>query len=305
MAFLLSLFISRSRLVLADYVMMAVPALLLVLFLFFQAKNIWVLLVFAPNIFFAAVGLLFAALLYAAQTKKNLPKLLGSLSIILLLGFLSAYLALRTPGYATHQFGITLVVLIILCGLLASRDHQAVGTSIFIATLGVVFSAYPVYFAYSIYWRSINYKELVLNKLIVFMRQQPAHRSIYVFSLRGNYGSPLFIYTGSTLVQRFDCMWPVAGFVKQALQGKVLSPQQLQDKNLFLNLIADDLRRHKPDLIFVDRVDAKLVRWDPHFDYPTYFSQNEHFRAEWKAYHWMADLKMYPDGNLSVYQRRA
>jgi hypothetical protein len=137
------------------------------------------------------------------------------------------------------------------------------------------------------------------------MRGQPLHQSISVFSLRGNYGSPLFQYTGSSLVQRWDCLWPVLGFLKQEAEKAGLSLQNVQDSSFFRESIADDLHRQKPSLVFIDQKDSELDKWGKHFDYLRYFSQNERFRQEWKSYHYLTTLKGYPFYIFKVYERSA
>lgn len=235
---------------------------------------------------------------------------MSALALIMALFLISGLGSIwASPDFARVAFFVFLGILftILLNALQIKKSplkiFWALGSNLFIALLGSLLFAYPAFFSYDIYWQSLDYKEYVLDKLILFMREHPEQHSLYVFSLRVNYSSPLFYYTGTTLAQRFDCFWPVEGFVKQAAQGQGLSLQKAQDQRLFINWVAEDLKRNKPGLVFVDTVATKLLRWDPSFTFLSYLSQNESFREVWKDYHFIGGLEAPYRYRFDVYER--
>ncbi len=267
-----------------------------------QLGDSWAFLIYSPATFFSFLGLLFCLLFINLEKATTLWQLAGKVLVVLAPSYLCFYLALRTPFFASHFFLITLAVALSLAGLLATKKTKSPGKGMLLALIGVVLFFYPVYFSYSIFWRSVLYKERVLNGLLSFMKTQPPHSAIYVLSLAGNYSSPLFEYSESHLVQRFDCLWPTLGFLKSDVKG-ISGSHYAADKQFYMNMIADDLYLQKPDLVFVDERDSKLQRVDPHFDYLVFFKGNEKFREVWKSYRYLTEVEAHPYYKLAVFRR--
>lgn len=279
--------------------------LLMIVFLLYQAKTLWTLLLFSPLTIFSFFGIFFTVLWKCFQTDKSFLKITCLVCLILLWGYGCFYVARGAPYFSSHVFLITVFILITSFGLFSQGKNKALVHHILLATLGTLLFIYPVFFSYGIYWRSVGYKNQILYQLVKFIKMQLPYQSIYVFSLAGNYSSPLFEYANRRLAQRFDCLWPTLGFIKQAaIHAETLSPQYFRDKNFFLNLIADDFYLRKPNIVLIDRRDQKLQTYDPHFDYVAFFSENEKFRQVWKAYHYLTQLEAFPYYKLDVYTNR-
>lgn len=298
LALLFSVLAQRAQFSWFDYLAATIVGMLGAAFLFYQVKIIWLALIFSTAGYFCFFAVLFTFLLAAAPQRTNLLTIVSSVFFILLTGFIGYYLAQRT-SWSSYQVLITTFILLALFGLVAPRTRGGAGANILIASLGLILFAYPAFFSYDRYWIGVSYKEKILNKLVAFMRTQAPRQSIYVFSIKGSYGSPLMDYANGRLAQRFDCLWPVAGFVRRV----DISRQYLQDKSLFINMIAEDLHRQKPDLVFIDKRDAKMLVWDKRFNYLVFFSQSQRFKEEWKAYRYLTVLRERPEYELEVYRR--
>jgi len=148
---------------------------------------------------------------------------------------------------------------------------------------------------------------------MAFINTQPPHQSIYVFSDRTDYASPLIDYTNSYAWQRFDCLWGVRGLVDQIhAQGDKTVRDYIKnnkDKLFFLNIVVDDLHVHKPDLIFVDvrKNNSVFNGAFTNFDYLDYFSENKKFKDEWNSYRYLTTIEgknwLYSIFKLDVYKR--
>ena len=149
-------------------------------------------------------------------------------------------------------------------------------------------------------WVRNNTKEGSLNKLASFINARGSNHSIYVFSSAIYYAFPVIFYTNSRFAQRFDQLWPILKFSNQTGRDKTLS--EIQDKKYFVDMIAEDILKNKPDLIFVDNDHMHAG-----FDYVSFFSDNANFRAVWKSYHYLTRLSLGTmnniDTNLLVFER--
>lgn len=296
-AILFSLLVAQPCFSWSDYVGMVFISLLSLIFLFYQARWIWLMPILATLPFFCYFGLLFAILLVARRQVFRPFLSMALVLVILGIAALSFYLAEHT-SWSSWGIPITLFVLVALFGLLAPREPGGVGGNMLLAILGTLLFAQPAFFSYSLYWKGHAYKEKNLKPLIQFVQQQGGQPSIYFFS-SGTYGSPSAIYTDASLAQRFDCMWPVSGFLRRPK----IQASYAKDKSFFLNMIAEDFAVHQPDFVFVDQQHIKLMDIHPHFSFIGFFFQNERFRKEWQNYRYLTTLKSNALHQWVVYRR--
>lgn len=222
---------------------------------------------------------IFTLLFYFVRYKENDYELFLKVLALALVGFFLSYLTQRTLFYyhILPFFSASILLFTIVLGLFIRKNYH-----IFIVLLGLIVYIYPVYVLVNQYQVITTYKKIVLDKLIIFMHTQPAHQSIYVLSFM-NYASSLVEYAGAKTAQRFDSLWMVKGLIQQKIKhGESVLHDYFDndtDEYFFVNIIADDLHKNKPDLVFVDVHNTFL------FDYLRYFLENKRFRSEWKSYY--------------------
>lgn len=239
-----------------------------------------------------ALFCVFAIAFYLTQLEDNAQKTLITILCIACIGYLISYLSQHTPFFyhLIPAFSIAILLFVLVFGSLMHHYKH-----VFTYTLGLFIFLFPTYLTYTNYIFAIDNKNTVVRNLITFMQTQPPHQSIYVFS-EANYACPLINYMDATFNQRFDCMWMIGDLIKQrSMQGDAKIREYIKnnkDKYFFLNIISGDLRRHKPDLVFVDinRINTGLNGFYSHFDYLSYFLENETFRNEWKSYQYLATI---------------
>lgn len=285
----------------ADYVFVIIPYMF---HHYYQNISLpWLQLLSSSTIFFC----LFSLLVYVTQRKDIFYKTLTSILAIALLGFVFTYLSQRTnfiyhvlPALSTAILLLALVFIVFL----KKYPHY------FTLLLGVLFFTYPVYDAYQLYVFGYHYKKDVLTTLIAFMQKQPTHRSIYMISEEAHYHSPLIQYVQADNFQRFDCLWMLEELIKRGkTQGESSLKNYIQnnhDPYFFINIIADDLRIHHPDLVFVDvrTINKRLGGYYAHFNYLDNFLQNENFQKVWKHYLYFTTIVGgHGQYQLQVYKR--
>lgn len=300
---LFGLFASRSNITKYDYLFVGMFGLFIFTFLLYWFSSIWTIIIFNSSTYFCFLAGMFSVLLYLSQDDKNWLKMFCCVLFVISIGCLSSYMVQHMSWYV-HRFSIVTLLMVFLFSLFAVKPSKGLCEQIFTTVLGILIFIFPIYITLEVYSVGLSYKEYVLNKLIAFVRTQAQHQPIYVFSEYGNYGSPLIDYTNAIFAQRFDCLWMGRMLVKQrALLGDNMLRQYIRnntDTGFFLNMIADDLHIHKPDLVFVDvgEHNTKLNGHPSHFDYLSYFLEDKKFKHEWQSYHYLTTLE---GGNVGAY----
>jgi hypothetical protein len=199
----------------------------------------------------------------------------------------------------------------------APKKNKTTYNYILLATLGALIFALPWYYIYNFYHSRLDIQSKQ-EKIISFLRQYASHRSIYFFSTTGFI--PLVNYADDdvTYASRFSFFWMLPALVKSSYvyDSNHLKQQKIIDKNFLIDMIAEDLNKNRPDLVFVDVNQLKQYlffykkyqgqyRVEPiPFDYLKYFLENEKFKAAWKSYHLLGNLKKVSSFyQFDVYER--
>lgn len=297
-----------------DYMIMIVPMILSIMFLFYRAYGIWTTSVFNPALFFCFFGVLFFVILYVNDAQKQISKILFSVLIILSFSFICSYPLLSSLDPFTFPFCIITMILCFILILIninkaknaSDKTTKKLFHQVFTVILGMLIFAYPVFNSYYLYLSGKAYKEVALDKLIKFMKTQDPHQSIYVLSTIANIASPLTYYTSSTLAQRVDCLWMINDFTNYSYFKKIksLSPAFRNNKDFVLNMVADDFFQKKPSLVFVDISDRNTLinGISGHLNFLDFFSQSPSFQNEWRSYRYLTNLE-FGRYKFQIYKR--
>jgi hypothetical protein len=258
----------------------------------------WSNIVYYPRYFYGFFAAAFAFLFYISQRKIGLLSVCARVFLIVAIGALCSALLIATEYYM-HRFLFTLLLMSTLYLLLINQLTRNFIQAAVLAALVMSMFYVPAMQEYYLYLGPRQYKDGALNKLTKFIDSRGRHQSIYVFSAAIYYTFPLVFYANANPAQRFDQLWPILGL----LDKKKLSLQSNQDKKFFIDMVADDLQRNKPDLIFIDN-DHILAKG---FDYVSFFSENPNFLREWKSYRYLTTLPLgvmnNVDTRMPVYER--
>lgn len=280
-----------------DYIFVIVPYMMRY---YYQSISLpWHMIIFSKITLFCA----FTLFVFFLQYKENPYKILCTILILALMSFLLIYVLQRTE-FIYHKIPVLSLVILILGLSFCLFANQYRG--FFTAIVGSLFMLYLIHGAQGLYTYSNRYKEGILNPLIAFMKSHP-RRSIYFLSEELYFSYPLPHYTDAAVCQRFDSLWIVAYLVnKRRLEGEDKVRQYLKNDNpyFFLNLISDDLNKHKPQLVFVDvkEINSWINHRFNHFDFLSYFLENNKFKQAWGHYHYLTSItgSKY---EFDVYQR--
>jgi hypothetical protein len=288
--------------------------------------------------------------MYFVINKKNDYQLLNTILLLSLVVFIFTYLSQRTTFYY-HFVPAFTVALLLLTNLFSEGiykkrfDQTSYMLMGLIAWASFVFLVYPIKnilfficiflaigiivfflnhknhgnYKEKIYWSNIVYKKNVLDKLILFMKDKPPHSSILSLSMRLNFNSPLIFYTKGSIAQRFDSMWMSGLIAKQIkYQGKDFAKKYIKNNKhpfFFINLAAEDLKKFKPDFVFVDDTHPNVRFLDtlnelerPYLNFIEYMLVNPDFHQEWQHYQYVTTIQNAPDSiflfTMKIYQRK-
>lgn len=225
--------------------------------------------------------------------KKTLPY--QSLPVVLLVAIFAYFFIYLVQGTLFYYhtipfFSLCILLLVILLAHFIEQYRHRFSVALASFLILYLFSIF-----FGLYIFATNYKNRILHPLIAFMHTQPPHQSIYILSLK-NYSSPLIHYTDTSISERFDSIWFVESLVKKRMQcGDTCLKAYLihnEDKPFFLDLIADDIRKHRPDLVFVDvsKKNTGMNGQTHYFAYLDYFLLNKNFRDAWQPYRYLTTI---------------
>lgn len=264
----------------------------------------WIDLMLSQSTIFS----LLVILIYLLTLKNEAYHTLTSVLCVVLASFMLTYILQRSSliYHEVPQLSLSIIMVVLWACILFKNYHSYV--FMLIALLLLVM---PIRFIYEIYHFGDYYKTNYLKPMISFVNNLPApHKMIYVVGQPGWFGVPLVDYTNTTYVQTIDSFWVAADLVKKLNKyGDIAARRYIQrndDPMFFLNIVASDFSRYKPDFVFVDvseknySVNGKMA----HFNYLDYFLENSLFKNEWSHYvnYTMVDLS-FQDTRIQVYRR--
>lgn len=267
----------------------------------------WAMIILNPVPFFCYFAILFSILLYFNQVYKNIYKIIILSLFINSIAIYFSYITAHT-NLSLHQFSLTVLILILLFGIVVPTNHKNKIHSIFMAFLAALFFALPYYFLTNTYTTDlIRYK--ASEEIMNFMQTHAKHQPVYFLASSIFYIIPSIDYANAIPATRFITFWMIGGLIKEE-QQTIDSKQQhkiLKDKNFLIEMIAEDLEKNKPHLIFVDTNTYKYTLGYIHFEYVDDFMQNQRFRKAWQAYQYLTTLEQHlflqPSYKFAIYQR--
>ncbi|MES2218439.1 MAG: hypothetical protein V4501_08500 [Pseudomonadota bacterium] len=288
-----------------DYKAITILAICLLLLQAFLFNVRFSLTFIDPSVFFVLFTLFFSSLVLIFKFRKPLLIILAAGLYIVLASYWFLHKTMDNTPYFVQIF-LTLCMLLLL---LKTAFGEAPGLKLqrsVIALLGILLFIVPSWIVLSAYEVGLQYKSFTLNKLIDFIHTLPPHESIYMFSSGIHFTFPMASYTDVVVVQRFDAMWMVRGFLKQIIyepDGREMLRENIRNntsKTFILNMVVDDLRNRKPDLIFVETKypGQKSIM----FNFLEYFLENKAFSQVWKNYHYLTSVEEPGTFKLDVYK---
>jgi hypothetical protein len=270
--------------------------------------------------FFSGLFALLLLFLYRKDnlTWKSITKITCLSSIACLVCIYSLTIIGSIDWYA-NRFSLMILLAVVFFGLIAP-ERLTFTTRIRIFVLGVGLFLYPYYLVCTVF---LNHQLTGLDAelLVDSLQKYKNVKSVYFLSTEIKFVSVVLNYglPHAKSVSRFSHFWMLAGLLSE-YDNKHSQAYKAQDRNFFLDMVAEDIQQKQPELVFVDTREQKNKLWTYiegakkkavywNFDYIQRFSENQHFQAAWKHYHYVQtitiknELISYPLYQFAVYQR--
>lgn len=276
----------------------------------YHSPSIWILYHLSSSKFFCYFFILFSLLLYDAQKSKNIYYTLLSAGTIIAIGMFFSHL-ITSDNWNAYSFSSTVLILFLSFTLFVSAQKNHKLRSLFIASLGAVLFLYPWEYMLTSLYGSRPPENSAVKTLLPFVNKYAARQPIYMFSTTMD-SYPLVDYAHIDNASRFSFFWMIPGMIKQAAfsSNPKLNRQLNKDKDFLTQMVAEDMNRYKPKLVFVDISRHKNAMNYVDINFLDYFNQNAQFKIAWAPYHYLSTITIKSDNLFldrdvvfAVYQR--
>jgi hypothetical protein len=281
-----------------NYVEIVVPLAARFYYQFFSFPLTYVML--NPLIIYIA----FTPLLYFLLPTKNPYNKLSVTLIMALMGFLLAYSVQQIPWYyhALPAFSIAIVVCTLLFGLFMTHHQFNQKEFLFVWFLGVFIFLCPFISIKQFYTRGIVLKQMT-QPLVDELQAKEKNHFVYFFSSSAAYMVSIFEHAGVLHASRLQFLaWMQRYFYIHS--APVFSSQQQKDEQFFVTLLVEDIRKNKPNLIYVDQLKRPML-YGPgiQLDYIKILSRYPSFKRAWQAYHYWKTVECPDFYKFDIYKR--
>jgi hypothetical protein len=297
--------IAQPALTSKDYKLMAMPAMCLLLMQAYQVNLSFSMIFLDPAVFFVVFVMGFSTLFLVFGFTKNVIVASASSIMMAMAAYLLSVMFADNKGAYFLQIILMLSIFAVFCKVALAKTTTHFLQTLFMTLLSVSLLLIPSWVDLHVYEVGLQYKRFTLNKLIEFMRTQPPRSSIYMLATGIHFTFPMASYTDAIISQRFDALWMVRGLIKDVIKqdGHEVKEQIRSNANkmFVVNMVVDDLRRQKPQLVFVETKYAGQRTFN--FNFLEYFLENNAFQQVWQNYHYYTTVQQPGTFRLDVYKR--
>lgn len=183
-------------------------------------------------------------------------------------------------SFATAGIG-----LVLFYWIKKQAGHQTLALFMAIIMLaGITYTFAPLNIGYT---RHQDYAAFPLSKILLDCKAQNKDCSFFMFNKEMGIIHETSYYTGVPHDSRFASLWFLGELIREQIKIEQGKPAHLQKEETdayfkkFAGMIAEDLNRGKPDLVYIWQWDEMEFHPD---GFIPYFSADEKFAAAWKPY---------------------
>ena len=284
-----------------DYLSILVPIAIRNYYSGFNTE--WTLLLFYPVVIFCEFVMVF----FFMQYHQNPYKKLSTILFLALIGYLFCYIVQRNLWYyhLIPAFAIAILLFVLQFALLIAHCRTNKHDLFILSGAGAIIVAFILGYAGFVYRISLIYKEQT-SSLISYLYNNMRHQSVYFFATTTTYEFPAIDYSQALPSSKYAFL----GWIPGLLKRDKLTPdntQLIQDRDFYLNSVAEELNTNKPRFVLIDDMKYKGHLEGLQFDYLPYFLKNKNFQAAWKEYHYVNTIQdtlykfnIYERNNLSL-----
>jgi hypothetical protein len=268
---------------------------------------------------------------YAACTPVSLGSLIGHASVFASLAALAAFGLLRPggrhreicrvvliadlgflgiawiqcKGYPYHYYPSMAASMLLLVLLYAASRGSGAGRARVVGVLcgglaaGVMVQASVDRVAESLMWKGDpTSSSTTFGRMARLTNDHAQGGSVFTFSAAVAASFPLVNVCGIGWASRHPCLWFLPGLYSVDVGPtsphgyRPIESMGRTERSLF-DSVVNDLRHHRPALIFVDESERKEAFRSGRFDYLGYYSQDQRFAEFWRDYEPIAKVDRY------------
>ncbi len=236
--------------------------------------------------------ILLAPCLYPIFSMNKAYNKVAMVLLMAMMGFFIAYLIQQLPWYY-HLFpALALTIIIYMLSFSILLTTYSFNKSEFIVALLLIFIAfsYPYHFLKTYYAKSVRIK-LNLQPLIDELQANKQNQYVYFLSSSAAYMVSVFEHANALHASRLQFL---AWMQRYHYPERFMDPNQLKkNEQFFVNMLVEDLKKNRPALIYVDRLE--FIAYDEtqtNLDYIQLLSRYPQFKEIWKNYHYWKTVEM-------------
>ncbi len=194
----------------------------------------------------------------------------------------------QLKGWLNHLYPSNAMIFILAAGL---------AVELFTRKKTYVFAGFIALQCLLITYSSLSYDKLEPHNEKYFkniLKDYPEAKSVFVMSTWIQDGFPLINHSRFQWGSRFPSLWFATGIQGIKNSNGLNEELKIIDNNFKADL-ANDFKRYKTDLVFVDasEINLYLLDLDTKYDFITDYSQNEVFAKEWSNYRFVKKYRSY------------
>lgn len=171
--------------------------------------------------------------------------------------------------------------------------------------LGILMFCFPAYFISNFYINGIEQKRQ-LTTVVDYLHTHEQNKPVYFFSAITAYMVSVFEQAGVENNSRLQFLsWMRCYFNEDGLKtDKQPCLLKASDESFFIDMLAEDLNKNKPVIIFVDSKEYHSNQGLQALNYVQILMKNPQFRSAWLPYHYLTTLQNpAQDFKFDVYSR--
>ncbi len=235
---------------------------------------------------------------YFFLSANELYKQLFIVLLMALAGFLAAYLVQQLPWYyhVLPAFSIAVIVYVLSFVLFLRQYRCNTSEFLFVLLVCIFIFSYPLFFIKKYYEKCVMIKNGT-QPLINELREKREKKYIFFFSSNAAYMVSVFEHADVLHASRLQFLAWMQHY-HHASPSQTLAPHQKNEEAFFVTMLADDIKKNKPILIYVDQsqfitYEGKSIK----IDYIKILSHYPNFKKVWKMYHYWKTVE-----NPSMYK---
>jgi hypothetical protein len=202
-------------------------------------------------------------------------------------------------GYRYQSLPIELASLLVVSWILASCH-----SSVLRRPARAIAAAAVLWLTLGASMMTGHYRSDYLDEMMAALPGDISGRGVMAFSGSVALTFPLVLETGAIWTSRYPALWLIPGAVTNlAAADCEASPQRCEALNDVLayarDTVVEDFITHRPDLVLVDKRQAKSYFDGLEFDYIDFMSMDQKFAAAWTEYAYHGDILIF-----EIWQRR-